>query len=466
MRITPLPRRRPHARRDRSEPAATNPVKKSIDAVWAQALAYAYLDGDWTDEALIRRSALVLGHDRPAMKRLARRALRAYPRPPLDRPRELASWLAANDAFRPAITGSQLNRWLPFQPAMGHMPWPVPAIPTVGELAHFFSLSVSELAWLADVRSTERRVIDERLRNYRYRWVRKAAGGMRLIESPKQRLREMQRHLLATILNRVPAHRAAHGFVRGRSTITFAREHSGADVVIRLDLNDFFGSITAGRIYGVFRTAGYPESVAHTLTGLTTNVVPLTVWSEAPPPVQTSGPLHEHFLFGKRLATPHLPQGAPTSPALANLCAHGLDRRLAGLAESAGLRYSRYADDLAFSGSPSREAVPRLIELIQSISTEEGFRINEPKTVVMGKGHRQRVAGIVVNRKPNLDRPAYDVLRATLHNVAVNGLEAENRRGHSSFADHLAGRVSWAASLNVDRRRVLRRLLTNATASR
>ena len=428
-------------------------------AVWAQALAYAYLDGEWSDRALIERGALVLGHRRPEMRRLARRVLRAYPRPPWDRPRELAAWIAANDAFDPAITGARPRRWLPFQPAMGLMPWPVPAIPTVGELAHFLSVTVDDLAWFADVRSLERRVADDRLRNYRYRWVRKATGGLRLIESPKQRLREIQRHLLATILNRVPPHSAAHGFVRGRSAITFARDHSGSDIVIRLDLHDFFGSITAGRVYGVFRTAGYPESVSHTLTGLVTNVVPLAVWSDAPTPLQTSGSTNEHFMFGKRLATPHLPQGAPTSPALANLCAHGLDRRLAGLAESAGLRYSRYADDLVFSGSPNRAAAPRLIELIRSIAREEGFRVNESKTVVMGKGHRQRVAGVVVNRTPNVDRVTYDRLRATLHNVAINGLEAENRTSHPRFAEHLAGRVSWAVSLNPNRERGLSRLL-------
>jgi len=431
-------------------------------AVWAQALAYAYLDGDWSDRGLIERSALVLGHRRPEMRRLARRVLRAYPRPPWDRPRELAVWLATNDTFREAILGLRTKRWLTYQPAMGNMPWPVPAIPTAGELAHFLGLTVNELAWFADVRSLERRVDDERLRHYRYRWVRKAAGGLRLIESPKQRLREIRRHLLATILNRVPAHSAAHGFVRGRSVLTFAREHSGADVVIRLDLHDFFGSITAGRIYGVFRTAGYPESVAHTFTGITTNVVPLAVWTNAPTPAQTSGSLHEHFQLGKRLATPHLPQGAPTSPALANLCAHGLDRRLAGLAEADGLRYSRYADDLAFSGSPKRAATPRLIELIRSIANEEGFRINESKTVVMGNGHRQRVAGVVVNRAPNLDRPAYDALRATLHNAARNGIDAENREDHPRFAAHLAGRVSWAVSLNPNRERVLGRLLRAA----
>lgn len=440
-------------------------MRKSLVAVWAQALAYAFLDGEWTAEGLIQRGGLVLGHQRPEMRRLARRVLRAYPRPPWDRSRELASWLAANDTFRPSIAGSRLNRWLAYQPAMAAMPWPVPAIPTVGELAHYLGLTVNELAWFADVHSLERRAGDERLRHYRYRWVRKAAGGLRLIESPKERLRTMQRHLQATILDRIPKHPSAHGFVRGRSAITYAREHSGSDLVIRLDLHDFFGTISAGRVYGVFRTAGYPESVAHTLTGLVTNVVPVAVWSDAPEPAQSGGPLNDHFMLGKRLGTPHLPQGAPTSPALANLCAHGLDRRLAGLAESMDLRYSRYADDLAFSGSPGRSAVPRVIELVRQIASEEGFRVNEGKTVVMGKGHRQRLAGIVVNRKPNLDRAAYDLLRATLHNVAVNGMDAENRTGHLRFAEQLAGRVSWAASLNPDRKRVLVRLLAEAKAS-
>jgi RNA-directed DNA polymerase len=272
---------------------------------------------------------------------------------------------------------------------------------------------------------------------------------------------------VATILNRIPVHPNAHGFVRGRSAITFAREHANADVVVRLDLRNFFVSIDAGRVYGVFRTAGYPESVAHTLTGLTTGIVPRVVWQEAPPPqTPTSEAVHEHFMLGRRLALPHLPQGAPTSPALANLCAHSLDRRLAGLAEGMGLRYSRYADDLAMSGSLRRPAVTRLVELIREIAVEEGFKVNEAKTLVMAKGHRQRLAGVVVNKGPNLERPAYDRLRAILHNAANNGLEAENRSGHTRFAEHLAGRVSWAVSLNQDRKTTLERLLAEATTKR
>ena len=133
---------------------------------------------------------------------------------------------------------------------------------------------------------------------------------------------------------------------------THAASHSGQFVVIRLDLEDFFSSITASRIYGIFRTAGYPEAVAHALTGLSTNVVPTAFWGSLPRPRRVPSDQAHHRL-GRKLATPHLPQGAPTSPALANLAAFKLDRRLTGLAASLEINYTRYADDLTFSG-PAR----------------------------------------------------------------------------------------------------------------
>jgi RNA-directed DNA polymerase len=431
---------------------------------WAKALAFAFLDGDWTEHGLLRRGALVLGHERPSLRSLVKKVMRAYPRPPWDRWRELAAWIRANRSLDAALgeSGRTSPRWLPFQPAMGEMPWPVPAIPSLGELSHFFGVSDSDLAWFADVRSLERRVTAEQLRHYRYRWVQKTGGGLRLIEAPKTRLREIQRLLLRTVLNRIPTHPAAHGFVRGRSPLTFAQEHAGTEVVIRFDLEDFFGSIAAGRVFGVFRTAGYPESVAHSLTGLTTNVTPLSVWQAAPSAAGAVG-LQDRFHLGKRLATPHLPQGAPSSPALANLCAHGLDRRLAGLAAAFGLRYSRYADDLALSGSPSRGTTARVIGLVREIVIDEGFSINPSKILVMAQGRRQKLAGVVINRVPNLLRREYDLLRAILHNAARDGLETQNRLGHPRFGQHLEGRVSWAAGLNPGRAANLRNLLAAAT---
>ena len=263
----------------------------------------------------------------------------------------------------------------------------MPRIDTVGDLAAWLALDVGELEWFADVRGLERVVDDERLRHYRYARLPRKSGPPRVIERPKTRLKALQRRVLHELLDWIPAHDAAHGFVRGRSALSHASLHTGRRVVVRLDLEDFFAGVTAARVFGIFRTAGYPESVAHMLTGLCTNVVPHAE--------SVSG----HYRLARRLATPHLPQGAPTSPALANLAAFGLDRRLTGLAHAVGARYSRYADDLVLS-SDAYLRTP--VDMIGAIVADEGFRVNVAKTRVMGRGRRQTVTGIVVNARPNI----------------------------------------------------------------
>jgi RNA-directed DNA polymerase len=217
-------------------------------------------------------------------------------------------------------------------------------------------------------------------------------------------------------------------------------------------------------VFGIFRTSGYPEAVAHALTGLTTNVVPRSVWRAAPRP-EGADALQGHYRLGRRLATPHLPQGAPTSPALANLCAHGLDRRLTGLAETFGMTYSRYADDVAFSGAIGPTTVRRIICAVTGIAKDEGFVINEVKTRAVTRSQRQRLAGVVINEHPNVSRSDYDTLRAILHNAARTSPAEQNRAGHAQFVTHLQGRVSWATALNPQRRRTLESLLNAAVAN-
>lgn len=165
-----------------------------------------------------------------------------------------------------------------------------------------------------------------------------------------------------------------------------------------------------------------------------------------------AGPPANHRLRA-HLAHPHLPQGAPTSPALANLAAFRLDRRLSGLATKAGLTYSRYADDLALSSTTYRGAdqVARMIELVRRIAREEGFRVNDRKTTVRRSGQRQRLAGVVVNDRPNVDRRDYDVLNAILTNAARHGAASQNRDSHPDFHAHLLGRVAWVQHLNPER---------------
>lgn len=148
----------------------------------------------------------------------------------------------------------------------------------------------------------------------------------------------------------------------------------------------------------------------------------------------------------------HLPQGAPTSPAIANLCAWRLDCRLQGVAERFGLDYTRYADDLAFSG-PARLAdlAPFLQGLVGALALEEGFAINHRKTRLNTRAQCQRLAGMVVNTRPNPPRQEYDRLKAILYNCARFGPDSQNRQGLADFRSHLAGRVAYMTWLNPSR---------------
>ncbi len=246
----------------------------------------------------------------------------------------------------------------------------------------------------------------------------------------------------------IPVHPAAHGFVAGRSAITGAAEHVGSTIVIGLDLEHFFAAITAGRIWGVLRAAGYPEPVAHLLTGLTTHASPVAALNAMPAGRDAA----RDFRLRRRLSAPHLPQGAPTSPQLANLVAYSLDRRLAAYALVAGARYTRYADDLTFSGGPELAARSgSLVRGVDAIVRHAGFRLNPAKTRRQRSDQRQLVTGIVVNQTTNVRRGEFDLLKAILHDCLQNGPEAANRQGHNDFRAHLLGRISWVGALNPTR---------------
>ncbi|MGA2012538.1 MAG: reverse transcriptase domain-containing protein [Solirubrobacteraceae bacterium] len=185
--------------------------------------------------------------------------------------------------------------------------------------------------------------------------------------------------------------------------------------------------------------------------------MPAAVWLRIPRAVEP-WLIGAHFRLGRRLATPHLPQGAPTSPALANLAAFRLDRRLAGLAASSELRYSRYADDLAFSGrSMSRARIGRFRELVATIVADEGFAVQPAKSSVRVSASRQTVCGVVVNVRPNVTRREYDELKAILHHAARRPPGSEPR--DAGLEARLRGRIAWVAQLHPERGAKLRRRL-------
>jgi len=409
----------------------------------ARALAAGFLAGEWREPELIAGAHGVLGRRPKWLAPLVRQVLELYPRPPHDRHRELATVIATRPAA--AKAGRARPLFQPLAPTrMLTNRWQLPVLDDLGALGDLLELTTEELDWFADPRRLARLTSDAPLQHYRVSHRVARSGAIRVLEAPKPRLRRIQRLLLDELLSHIPPHEAARGFRPGGSVQSYAAPHAGRPVVLRLDMESFFASVSVARVYGIWRSAGYPEPVAHRLAGLTTSVLPLAAWRAVPRPAEPL--LAAHWRLGRRLAAPHLPQGAPTSPALANLAAFGLDVRLTALARSWGGRYTRYADDLAFSGGPGwRNGTSRLLDVIEDVVRDEGFRLNPRKTGVMPRGGRQTLGGLVVNDRPRVARKEVDLLRAILHNCRVHGPSSQNRADVAAFEEHLRGRISWVA---------------------
>lgn len=438
-------------------------------------LARTFLDAqEWERGELVRAGSLMLGARRRWLGPVVRATLAGYPRRPDGGPRELARWIAAQAPFTEALDRA-FAAGRPIGVAHhliedGAPAGPAPVVPGPGDedfppapdgpgdlawLARELRLTPGDLDWFADTRHWNRRAPVPELQHYRYSWRERPGRVPRLLEVPGLRLRTVQRRALDRLLAPLPVHEAAHGFVPGRSARTNASLHTGAEVVVALDLTSFFAHVTPGHIFGVLRGSGYPEATAYALTGLCTHAVPEAALRSMP----EGGTDRQRSALVQALRAPHLPQGAPSSPALANLAVRRLDARLQGWAEAAGGRYTRYADDLAFSGPlglARRSAA--FVRGVERIVAAEGHTVNPAKTRVRRAGERQTVTGIVVNEHTSVPRAEYDALKATLHNCEVHGPESQ-RRSRSDLRAHLAGRVAWVESLDPRRGGILRAAL-------
>jgi RNA-directed DNA polymerase len=299
-------------------------------------------------------------------------------------------------------------------------------------LAEAMGLRLSQLKWLTYHRDTAA------ISHYHRFVIPKKKGGVRTISAPKTLLKQTQQWIKREILDKLEIHPAAHGFREGKSIVDNAKCHLGRAVVIKLDLKDFFPTITYRRVKGLFRSFGYSEAIS-TLLGI--------LCTEPPRQEVLFDGKFYHVAIGER----QLPQGAPTSPAITNLLCRRLDERLSQLAEKWGFCYTRYADDLTFSAANRGDkAVGMLIHFAGKIVTHEGFKVNEEKTRVLRSSNRQTVTGIVVNEKPNINRKEWKAFRALLHNVEKNGLEKENRQHHPRFWDYIKGRASYIRMVRPD----------------
>ncbi|AKT40468.1 reverse transcriptase family protein [Chondromyces crocatus] len=325
----------------------------------------------------------------------------------------------------------------------------LPAIASAEELAAKLEIPVARLRWLAFHREVDTGS------HYKRWFIPKRDGTQRLITSPKRDLKRAQRWALRHVFEKLPVHGTAHGFLSARSIVTNAEAHAGADVVVKVDIKDFFPTVTWRRVRGLLRKAGLAEGPATLLSLLST---------EAPRDVVQFRGKTLYVANGPRV----LPQGAPTSPAITNALCLRLDRRMSGLARKLGMRYTRYADDLTFSWrapaaavasetgkkgkgkADAKAAEPRpqapvgaLLRAARDILGGEGFRLHPTKTTVMRRGDQQKVTGLVVNAAGS-SVPAVRVPRERVRELraAIRNREL-GREGKGETLDQLKGLAAF-----------------------
>ena len=323
----------------------------------------------------------------------------------------------------------------------------LPILSSPADLAKAMDVSISQLRWLAFHSDAPTRV------HYVSFDVPKKSGGMRRLSAPHQKLANVQHWILTNILNLLPVHKNAHGFVAQHSILTNAEPHVGATVVINADLSNFFPTITFPRVDGMFRKLGYSPAIATILALLCT---------ECPRQALKFGEEIYHAATGPRA----LPQGACTSPAISNQIASKLDRRMASMASKLGWTYTRYADDLTWSTTGEvTPSVGYVLARLRHIVDDESFALNPTKTRIQRRSQQQSVTGVVVNDRLSVPRSTIRQIRAILHNAKHTGLDAQNRDHHPHFRDWITGMIGWIEMVNPEQGKKLKAdfaLLKNA----
>ena len=288
------------------------------------------------------------------------------------------------------------------------VPERLPYIRSVDELAALVQISAKLLYYMANHSGMY----------YRCHAIPKRNGGTRTIEAPIPILKRIQKRILTELLNCLVAHSSATAFEKGRSIRDNAAIHVWKPVVLKLDVRDFFPSIHVSKVYGLFRFLGYEKPVASLLAHLC-------------------------------CLDSHLPQGAPTSPKLSNLVMYDVDDALSRWAELHVLDYSRYADDMTFSGAMNPNLVRETIRVCRREIRGVGLNLNPDKIRIQRRGGRQSVTGLIVNEKLNVPREFRRALRLRMHYLARFG-PADDLRGSGNELRRLLGEVDFAAGVVPD----------------
>lgn len=248
---------------------------------------------------------------------------------------------------------------------------------------------------------------------YRTLEIPKKSGGIREINAPKDEIKIVQRWILDNILYKLKVSDHAHGFVPERTMYTNAIAHVNKNYVLGIDLKDFFPSIKSKSVKRIFKSVGYTSRIAKDFANICTYL-------------------------------DKLPQGAPTSPTLANLVSLNLDRAISKYCTQRNLEYTRYADDITISGS---KRMSRHKNNIIKIIEKNGFNVNYEKVRVISKGSKQKVTGVIVNDKISIGRQKKKTLRAIVHNILVKGPVSQNKDNDPFFRERIFGYLAFAKAI-------------------
>jgi hypothetical protein len=263
-------------------------------------------------------------------------------------------------------------------------------------------------------------------RHYLSYGIKKRRGRSRRIDAPQEHLIEIQRKILYKILYKYKPHPIAHGFVKRRGPKTNAEEHVGADILITIDIKNFFNSISEHQVYSTLEYLFDKRLPYEKATSSDINVITKLLTYRG-----------------------RVPQGAVTSPAVSNLFMLPYDKKIKKLQPKYKVKITRYCDDIAISSKKSAGfKIKDILDDVREILRPAGLYMNKTKTKVRKRYHRMKVTGIIVNEKPNIPRENWRNFRACLHNIKskepyekVSDLDLQRIRGY----------IEWVKTINPTR---------------
>ena len=249
--------------------------------------------------------------------------------------------------------------------------------------------------------------------HYRTFYIRKKSGGVRELSAPHYTLKYVQDWIYQNILKNIKVNYCAHGFRPKKSILTNAKVHVNNRFLLKIDMKDFFPSIDINKVVNIFRSLGYSNHVSFYLASIC-------------------------------CVNGHLPQGAPTSPALSNIIARHMDNRILGLCKKMNYRYSRYADDIAISGDNIESW---FADYVKKIIVECGFEVNDAKVKLYNGNGAKILTGVsLANNRIRLPRDYRRSLQMALYCIRHYGLYDHLRRkkiNHPGYLASLLGKLNY-----------------------